>query len=538
MVRVYCSCGQLLETEESHLNSDFVCPKCQKHHRFASAEAIGPGAGDADFDASLALSGPSGQKHFSLGGCAEISIGKLPDNAIVLPGTKVSRHHAKLVRVDFGPSKWKVVDCNSSNGLFVNGQRVPEKELDPGDVVQVGEFSLGFAYNPAAPAPQATKPPKRAVNKDLPTYIPTRKKRLDADIPPHNPVSPLRQYAPWLFLVALVPLIIHAFAKPVDYMKEIDILRQSPQFQERYGAASDENILMDFVTAPDEFLNNTPNHKFPSAFLAYNSIAHWFMAFLSAILFVGLLFLCFNAAKRYAVGFLLRGLFTGTFGILLLLGFQYAAMTSAKFAFVGFGFTSLILWAVKIIGISYLCATNPDIGFIGSFFGFVVGVGFCEEYCKVLPVVIKINSANFPSWRYCLLIGLASGIGFGVFEGIHYSSSYYNGMEPFSVYLVRFISCVALHAIWAGASSLLLHRNGGSVAASDSAWESIFTTALFCAPSIVLHGLYNTFLKLDYPILALIPALLSFGYFYWALTTSQKSQEDVENENPNPVAAA
>ena len=111
-----------------------------------SGEPLAEGAGVGDFDAALVADEGStlavGQ--YVLGGVAEISIGKAPECNIVLPGTMVSRRHCTLVRVDFGPSRWKIVDQKSTNGLFVNGQRVAEHELADGDAIRIGEF--GFTY--------------------------------------------------------------------------------------------------------------------------------------------------------------------------------------------------------------------------------------------------------------------------------------------------------------------------------------------------------------------------------------------------------
>lgn len=45
----------------------------------------------------------------------------------------ISRNHAKIVQTseidDTGMNKWKIVDCNSVNGLFVNNVKVPEAFL-------------------------------------------------------------------------------------------------------------------------------------------------------------------------------------------------------------------------------------------------------------------------------------------------------------------------------------------------------------------------------------------------------------------------
>ena len=55
----------------------------------------------------------------------------------VLPGEEVSRLHARVVFQGLVPA---LRDCGSSNGLFVNGQRVQETGLTPGQVVRIGAW--------------------------------------------------------------------------------------------------------------------------------------------------------------------------------------------------------------------------------------------------------------------------------------------------------------------------------------------------------------------------------------------------------------
>jgi membrane associated rhomboid family serine protease len=125
--------------------------------RFVCAEPLAEGQGAGDFDARLVfVSGPDRVgEQVLLGGCCEIEIGKLPGRHVQLAGQKVSRLHCKLARVDFGPSRWRLEDCRSTNGLFLNGSRVTEPaELKDGDVIQVGEYALRYATD-AARAPAA-----------------------------------------------------------------------------------------------------------------------------------------------------------------------------------------------------------------------------------------------------------------------------------------------------------------------------------------------------------------------------------------------
>ena len=62
-------------------------------------------------------------------------IGRREDCDLRIPVTDVSRKHCRLVRTDDGI---RIEDLGSSNGTHVNGQRVQESDLNPGDIVGIG----------------------------------------------------------------------------------------------------------------------------------------------------------------------------------------------------------------------------------------------------------------------------------------------------------------------------------------------------------------------------------------------------------------
>jgi len=70
-----------------------------------------------------------------------VRIGRLPDCAIALSDTQVSRHHAEVRRAEKG---FEVVDLNSMNGTTVNGAKIQEHTLVDGDVINVGETAIRY----------------------------------------------------------------------------------------------------------------------------------------------------------------------------------------------------------------------------------------------------------------------------------------------------------------------------------------------------------------------------------------------------------
>ena len=81
----------------------------------------------------LAITGPLKGCSFPLGGT--VSIGRDPSSSIVLADETVSRRHAE-VTVDLEGVRAR--DAGSRNGIRVNGKKVKEARLAPGDVLTVG----------------------------------------------------------------------------------------------------------------------------------------------------------------------------------------------------------------------------------------------------------------------------------------------------------------------------------------------------------------------------------------------------------------
>ncbi|MFA5794005.1 MAG: FHA domain-containing protein [Candidatus Brocadiia bacterium] len=70
-----------------------------------------------------------------------ISIGRIPDNTIVIRSDKVSRRHAEIRK---SGDVFTAVDLDSHNGIYVNGEKVTERRLDIGDEIAIGEAVIIF----------------------------------------------------------------------------------------------------------------------------------------------------------------------------------------------------------------------------------------------------------------------------------------------------------------------------------------------------------------------------------------------------------
>ena len=95
-----------------------------------------------------------------------ITIGRRPDNDVALPwDSEVSRRHAHLVSTGRG---WAVVDDESRNGSFLNGERVSgERALSDGDVFRFGDTVVLFR----APVPDEDRERRVFLEPEQVTYM-------------------------------------------------------------------------------------------------------------------------------------------------------------------------------------------------------------------------------------------------------------------------------------------------------------------------------------------------------------------------------
>lgn len=87
----------------------------------------------------------------------EVSIGRNPGNTIRVNNPSISRKHAKIV---YDTGRITLYDLNSSNGSYVNGNRVQNQVLEDGDRIRTGEFPLDFVETAEVELGLAGGPPQ------------------------------------------------------------------------------------------------------------------------------------------------------------------------------------------------------------------------------------------------------------------------------------------------------------------------------------------------------------------------------------------
>jgi pSer/pThr/pTyr-binding forkhead associated (FHA) protein len=68
-----------------------------------------------------------------------VTIGRTPDNDVVLENRGISRQHAII---EFSDKQAVIIDNESLNGTFVNSRKINEEILRDDDVITIGKYSL------------------------------------------------------------------------------------------------------------------------------------------------------------------------------------------------------------------------------------------------------------------------------------------------------------------------------------------------------------------------------------------------------------
>lgn len=155
-----------------------------------------------------------------------ITLGRAPDNVLVLNDKAASRHHAELRR---SGGSWLLVDLGSSNGTWVEGEKVGTYELADGTVFLIGNTRLSFVEEAwdgrtvqmdmeemAEAEPSVTPPPPVMPPVSAPAPPP------QAPLPPQKPSPPPMSPPPPVAAPAPPPVAPHAPVPPQQ-------IQQNPQ---------------------------------------------------------------------------------------------------------------------------------------------------------------------------------------------------------------------------------------------------------------------------------------------------------------------
>ena len=346
-----------------------------------------------------------------------------------------------------------------------------------------------------AAAPSATDPYGLVVPDD-PNAAPPKHPAAPLEVQPVPRPNHPREFLYWLMPLALLPLAFSLGQPPDDtlarFQKTLDGLPQSIREKvdvlERTPGASLEDLFQ-----------LLPGKKIIGAYLPHGTQVHWLFAAAAVFAFLGLTAATFTANRAPPRALFKVGLFTATVGVVILLAVQ------------------------AVVSPTYHDAIEQDGDFVVSMCAYILGVGLFEELAKAGPLLWRYRYFKPLPWRAATLWGLASGVGFGVAEGVFYAERMYNGVATAEIYAVRFASCVMLHAIWAASVGLSISRRSKTL--TDVRDYAVYATAVLgvIAVPAILHGLYDVLLHYDFNAAALGVALVSFGWLAWQIEMTRKA---------------
>ena len=68
-------------------------------------------------------------------------IGRADDADLIISSKDISRHHAA---VNYDGADFIIKDLNSTNGTFVNNRKIVKYNLQAGDEISIGDYSIFF----------------------------------------------------------------------------------------------------------------------------------------------------------------------------------------------------------------------------------------------------------------------------------------------------------------------------------------------------------------------------------------------------------
>jgi pSer/pThr/pTyr-binding forkhead associated (FHA) protein len=78
------------------------------------------------------------------------TIGRVDDNTLQIPEPSVSSHHCEIL---LRGSDVVVHDLNSTNGTYINGEKVTESVIKPGQILRLGQIEMRLETEGSGAAP-------------------------------------------------------------------------------------------------------------------------------------------------------------------------------------------------------------------------------------------------------------------------------------------------------------------------------------------------------------------------------------------------
>lgn len=262
-------------------------------------------------------------------------------------------------------------------------------------------------------------------------------------------------------------------------------------------------------------------------YLNVGNWVHWVYPVLSVAGFLGLLYITLGSLPD-VFSIAARLVQAGAGGLLAVFYLQMLGTKAVNGEFDGWGWIGFLL---RLLGRAYQATDVADsipidgsswfiVAIVVAGFGFTVGVGVCEEFCKAWWAVALDREKIIVSWETACELGFVCGVGFGVSEGILYWGRNWHGSVGWETYAVRFCSCVWLHGVWTAIITVRAHRKGLAGNLGVAEWASVLW------PSVILHGAYDTFLTVELRRFAEWTAVGSFAILWMLLILERRKDNE------------
>jgi pSer/pThr/pTyr-binding forkhead associated (FHA) protein len=115
------------------------------------------------------------------------TVGRVEDNIFQITDASVSSHHAEII---LRGTEVLIKDNSSTNGTYINGEKISEAVLQPGQTLRFGQVELKLDDGRPAAAPSAAPAPAAASPKQVDTVnIPRGVSLTDLEQGGGNPPS-------------------------------------------------------------------------------------------------------------------------------------------------------------------------------------------------------------------------------------------------------------------------------------------------------------------------------------------------------------